>query len=81
MRSHPLPTEDALATTPDRPATLGSRRGTCRGRTTYAREASPGSWQVKIHDPTNRLAGHDGWLLIGTGWPTLADACAATAMT
>lgn len=71
--------EDLLVTSPTRPA-LGSYRGTCRGRTAYARETIPGSWQVKIHDPTNRLAGHDGWLLIGTGWPTLADACAATGL-
>jgi hypothetical protein len=75
-----MATEDLLVTSPTRPTALGSYRGTCRGRTAYARETVPGSWQVKIHDPTNRLAGHDGWLLIGTGWPTLADACAATGL-
>src|SRR5664280_267844 len=39
-----------------------------------------GSWQVKVHDPTNLLAGHDGWVLLGEGWPTLGDACAATGL-
>ncbi|WP_268904187.1 hypothetical protein [Candidatus Frankia alpina] len=29
---------------------------------------------------TADLAGHDGWLMLGTGWPTLPDACAATGM-
>jgi hypothetical protein len=61
-------------------AKLGSHFGTCRGKTAYARETNPGSWQVKLHDPTNRLAGIDGWMLIGTGWPTLVDACAATGL-
>ena len=75
-----MPTENARTTPPDRPSKLGSHRGTCRGRTAYARETTPGSWQVKIHDPTNRLSGHDGWLMMGTGWPTLADACAATGL-
>ena len=60
--------------------TLGSQYGTCGGRAAYARETTVGSWQIKIHEPTNRLAHYDGWLLIGIGWPTLADACAATGM-
>jgi hypothetical protein len=76
-----MPTEDAHTTSPTRPAVLGSHRGRCRGRTALARETTPGSWQVKINDPTNRLAGHDGWVLAGTGWPTLADARAATGLT
>jgi hypothetical protein len=76
-----MPTEDAATTEATRPAALGSQRGTCRGRTAYARETSPGSWQVKIHDPTNRLAGHDGWLLVGAGWPTLAEARAVSGLT
>lgn len=71
-----MPTEDVLVTSPTRP--LGSYLGTCRGRSALARETSPGSWQVKIHDPRNRLAGHDGWVLAGSGWTTLAEACAAT---
>jgi hypothetical protein len=73
-----MPTEDTLLTQPHRP--LGSHRGTCRGRSALARETSPGSWQVKIHDPTNRLAGHDGWLMVGTGWTTLAEARTATGL-
>ena len=75
-----MSTEDLLVTTPTTPALLGSQRGTCRGRTALARETTPGSWQVKVHDPTNRLAGYDGWLLLGTGWPTLDDARAATGL-
>ena len=42
------------------------------------RETSPGSRQVKVHDLTNRSAGHDGWVLLGTQWATLEAACAAT---
>lgn len=59
---------------------LGNRYGTCHGRSAYAKETSVGSWQVKVHDPTNRLSGHDGWLMVGTGWPTLAEACTATGL-
>ncbi len=62
------------------PASLGSHYGRCGGKTAYAREISPGSWQVKIHDPTDRRAGHDGWLLLGSGWPTLSAARAATGL-
>jgi hypothetical protein len=67
-------------TSPTRPTPLGSQRGICRGRTALARETTPGSWQVKVHDPTNRRAGYDGWLLLGTGWATLAEARAATGL-
>jgi hypothetical protein len=76
-----LPTADAHVTSSTRPTPLGSHRGTCGGRTALARETTPGSWQVKINDPANRLAGHDGWVLAGTGWKTLADARAATGLT
>jgi hypothetical protein len=74
-----MPTDSDLATQPE-PPKLGSRRGTCHGKSAYAKETSPGNWQVKVHDPTNRLAGHDGWLMLGTGWATLPDACAATGL-
>ena len=50
------------------------------GKAAYARKTSTGSWQVKVHDQTNLLAGHDGWVLLGEGWPTLGDACAATGL-
>jgi hypothetical protein len=70
-----MPTTDV---TPTAPAPLGSFSGTCRGRFAHARETAPGSWQVKIHDPRNHLSGHDGWVLLGTGWATLAEASAAT---
>jgi hypothetical protein len=59
--------------------TAGGYSGMCGGKTAYARQTGAG-WQVKIPDPTDRRAGHDGWLLIGTGWPTLADASAATGL-
>jgi len=77
----PLPPTNSLKPAqPEPTGTLGSRYGTCSGKAAYARETSAGSWQVKVHDPTNRLAGHDGWLMIGTGWPTLPDACTATGL-
>ena len=57
---------------------LASQYGMCAGKAALARETSPGSWQVKVHDPTNLSAGHDGWVLLGTGWATLDAACAAT---
>lgn len=72
-----MPTTDVTATAPSPP---GSYFGTCQGKCAYARETTPGSWQVKIHDPTNRLAGHDGWLMVGTGWATLAEVRAATGL-
>ncbi|SNQ48557.1 conserved hypothetical protein [Frankia canadensis] len=61
-------------------AVLGSQYGTCDGHSAFARETSPGSWQVKVHHPSNPAAGHDGWVLLGSGWPTLAAATAATGL-
>jgi len=60
---------------------LASQYGMCGGRGALARETGAGAWQVKVHDPTNRLAGHDGWLLLGAQWATLDVACAATGFT
>lgn len=65
------------ATTPKK---LGSRYGSCDGRTAYARETTPGSWQVKVHDPKNRLSEYDGWRTVGTGWKSLDEAVAATGL-
>jgi hypothetical protein len=62
-------------------AVLGSRYGICDGRSAFARETSPGSWQVKVHHPTSPRAGHEGWVLLGSGWPTLAAALAASGLT
>jgi hypothetical protein len=59
---------------------LGAHFGHCQGKTAFAKETSEGSWQVQLHDPMHRHAGHDGWLTIGTGWPTLAAACAETGL-
>lgn len=55
---------------------LGLAHGWTASRCDWA--TSLGSWQVKIHDPKNRHAGHDRWVLAGSGWKTLAEACAAT---
>ncbi len=60
---------------------LARQYGTCDGKAALARETSPGSWQVKVHDQTNRSAGHDGWVLLGSQWATLVAACAATGFT
>ena len=49
---------------------LCSQYGSIAGKSAYAREMRSGVWQVKVHDPTNRLAGHDGWVLLGSAWPT-----------
>ncbi len=76
---HDSPTAPTL--TPPAPLPgLGSYYGSRAGKPGYARETSAGNWQVKVHDPTNRLATHDGWLLVGTGWATLPDACSATGL-
>jgi len=57
---------------------LASQYGTCDGTAALAREMSAGGWKVKVHDPLNRSAGHDGWVLLGTQWATLGAECAAT---
>jgi len=59
---------------------LGSWYGACGDKAAFARETSPGNWQVKVHDPTNPRAGHDGWLLIGAGWPSLSEASTAAGL-
>ncbi|ADP82520.1 hypothetical protein FraEuI1c_4527 [Pseudofrankia inefficax] len=70
----------ASPTSTTSPAVLGSQYGTCDGKAALARETSPGSWQVKVHDPKSPLAGHDGWVMIGRDWPSLAEASAATGL-
>jgi len=57
---------------------LARQYGTCDVKPALARETSAGSWQVKVHDPKNLSAGHDGWVLLRTQWATLEAACAAT---
>jgi hypothetical protein len=76
-----MPPETLLTAAPMVPPTLGRHYGTWRGKSAYARETRAGCWQIKVHDPTHRLAGHDGWLMLGTGWPTLREACQATGLT
>ncbi len=66
--------------TPEPSRRPSSQYGTCAGKAAFARETSAGSWQVKVRDPTNLLAGHDGWVLLGAGWPTLAAAAEATGL-
>jgi hypothetical protein len=72
---------DNISTAAAPVGTLGSRYGRCDGRSAFARETSPGSWQVKVHYPSDSRAGHDGWVLLGSGWPTLAAAATATGLT
>jgi len=38
---------------PEPTVPLASQYGTCGGKAAYARKTSTGSWQVKVHDPTN----------------------------
>lgn len=57
-----------------------SRYGSCGGRSALARQTPSGTWQVKVHDPRNALAGHDGWVLLGVDWPSMEEACAATGL-
>jgi hypothetical protein len=59
-------------------ASLGSHYGYCADHAAYAREVSPGCWQVKVHDPRHRDAGIDGWRIASTGSPDLAAAAAAS---
>lgn len=59
-------------------AALRNHYGSVDGKAACARETSVDSWQVKVHDPTNYRAGHDGWLLLGSEFATLKDAMAAT---
>jgi hypothetical protein len=75
-----MPVEPMPATRTEPVPVLGSQRGTYRGKSALARETSQGSWQVKVHDPTSRIAGHDGWVLLGSGWATLDEARAATGL-
>jgi hypothetical protein len=59
-------------------AALRNYYGSVDGKAAYTRETSVDSWQVKVHDPTNHRAGHDGWLLLGSQFATLKDAITAT---
>lgn len=62
------------AVLPVTPDPTGAYYGTSGGMDCYARETGPGRWQVERHDPDR------GWVLLGTGWPTLAAARAATGL-
>jgi hypothetical protein len=75
-----MPVEHTLPSRTELTPALRSHRGTHQGKSALARETSSDSWQVKVHDPTSRLAGHDGWVLLGSGWATLDDARAATGL-
>ncbi|WP_018636520.1 hypothetical protein [Parafrankia elaeagni] len=75
-----MDSDHSLTAIQPEPAALGRYYGSCDGKAALARETSPGSWQVKVRDPINRLAGHDGWMMLGTGWSTLAEARAATGL-
>lgn len=57
---------------------LQAQYGFCQGRAAYARETSPGCWQVKVHEPQHRDVGLDGWRTVTAGSPALIAASAAT---
>jgi hypothetical protein len=58
-------------------AAAGSWYGSYHGRAAMIRPNPDGTWRVKVNDPTNRLAGHDGWMLVGADDYPTADAAAA----
>lgn len=77
MSPIPVPTPGSEAAKAPK---LGTHFGRCQGRTAFAKESPDGNWRVQLHDPTNREAGHDGWLTIGMEWPSLEAACAETGL-
>ena len=50
------------------------------GKAAYARKTMHRKLAGESARPDNLLAGHDSWVLLGEGWPTLGDACAATGL-
>ena len=63
----------ALTLTP-----AGSWYGSYHGRAAMIRPNADGSWRVTVNDPSNRAAGHDGWLLLGQEYASAEAAAAAT---
>jgi hypothetical protein len=56
----------------------GAYYGGREGKAALIRPNENGTWRVKVNDPKNRLAGHDGWVLLGDGYPSMAAAAEAT---
>ena len=56
----------------------GAYYGGREGKAALIRANPDGTWRVKINDPRNRLAGHDGWVLLGDDYPSVAAAAKAT---
>lgn len=56
----------------------GAYYGGRQGRAALIRPNPDGTWRVKVNDPRNRLAGHDGWVLLGDDYPTMEAAAEAT---
>jgi hypothetical protein len=56
----------------------GAYYGGREGRAALIRPNPDGTWRVKVNDPRNRLAGHDGWVLLGDNYPSVAAAAEAT---
>ena len=58
--------------------TTGAYYGGREGKAALIRPNPDGTWRVKVNDPRNRLAGHDGWVLLGDNYPSVAAAANAT---
>jgi hypothetical protein len=56
----------------------GAYYGGREGRAALIRPNPDGTWRVKVNDPRNRLAGHDGWVLLGDDYASVAAAATAT---
>ena len=59
-------------------AAAGSWYGSYHGRAAMIRPNADGTWRVTVNDPANRLAGHDGWLLLGSDYASVDAAVLAT---
>jgi hypothetical protein len=59
-------------------AAAGSWYGSYHGRAAMIRPNADGTWRVTVNDPANRLAGHDGWLLLGNDYASVDAAVTAT---
>jgi hypothetical protein len=52
--------------------------GSYHGRAAMIRPNEDGTWRVTVNDPANRMASHDGWMLLGSDYATVEAAVAAT---
>ncbi len=59
----------------------GSWYGSYHGRAAMIRPNADGTWRVTVNDPANRMAGHDGWLLLGADYASADAAASATGVT